>query len=296
MSSGEALAAALEYAAAWRGRTVIVKVGGSLVEGPGIGTVARDLVLLGQAGVRAVLVHGGGPAISRLSERLGHEPRFVDGLRVSDAATVDAAEMVLSGTLNKRLVGWIAAHGGRAAGISGRDGGMVRVRPHAEAGRLGRVGEVERIDPALLEALLSAGFLPVVSPVAAGPGGVPYNVNADTLAAALAGALGAEKLLVVTDVQGVLVDRGDGPNLCAELGPGELLRLVAEGIVSRGMVPKAKACIAALSAGVRSAHILDGRQPHGLLLELFTREGIGTMVRADAEPGRGGADSARGAA
>ncbi|MFQ5678076.1 MAG: acetylglutamate kinase [Gemmatimonadota bacterium] len=278
--SGRALAAALEYAAAWNGKTVVVKVGGSVLRGGDPGTVPRDLALLHLAGVRVVVVHGGGPEVSRALERLGIRPTFVNGLRVTDATTLEVVEMVLTGRVNPRLVARLGAAGAPAVGLSGRDGGLLRVRPHPEAERLGFVGQPERVDPRPLVTLLEEGFLPVISPIGAGADGTPYNVNADAVAAAIAPALGAEKLILLTDVPGVLRDTPEGPELVSEIDAGGIRRLAAEGVISRGMVPKVNACLAAIAGGVASAHIVVAAAPHGLLLELFTEEGIGTMIRS----------------
>lgn len=315
--SGAALAAALGYAAAWRGRTVVVKVGGSVLDGepeaghgagaaaetagepaPGLhagaaagtrgrhGTAAEDLALLHRAGIRTVVVHGGGPEVSRLLARLDLPARFEQGLRVTDGPTMQVAEMVLSGDVNKRLAARLAAAGAPAVGISGRDGGLLLVRPHPDAERLGFVGEADRVEPALLRTLLDAGYLPVVSPVGADASGRPYNVNADAAAAAVAVGLGAEKLILLTDVAGIFAGDPGAPELVSELDAAETRRLVAEGTISRGMVPKVKACLAAVGAGVPSAHIVGAGKSHALLIELFTEEGIGTMIRAEA-PGEG---------
>ncbi len=287
--SGAALAAALGYAAAWRGRTVVIKVGGSVLdpqdEARGRpGTAAEDIALLHRAGIRAVIVHGGGPEVSRLLDRLDLPATFVNGLRVTDAATMEVVEMVLSGRVNKRLVSRLAAAGAPAVGVSGRDGGLLRVRPHPEAERLGFVGEAERAEPALLRALLEAGYLPVVSPVGADASGRPYNVNADAAAAAVAVGLAAEKLILLTDVPGIAVGDPASPEIRSELDAAETRMLVADGTISRGMVPKVEACLTALAGGVPDAHIVGAEEPHGLLAELFTEEGIGTMIRG-AEPG-----------
>lgn len=323
---GHVLAAALQYAAAWRGKTVVIKVGGSVLDGetggqgsaagrggrapaagsenrpaagpgrppvkgedlpaagtadrrPATGTVASDLALLHRAGIRTVLVHGGGPEVTRTMERLGLEPRFVNGLRVTDAAAMEVAEMVLSGAVNKRLVSRLAAAGLPAVGLSGRDGGLLRVRPHPDARRLGFVGEPERVDTGPLRGLLEAGFVPVLSPIGLGEDGAPYNVNADAVAAAVAAALAAQKLILLTDVAGIFREAPEGRELCSELDPAAARRLADEGVISRGMVPKVEACLAAISGGVASAHIVAADAPHGLLLELFTEEGIGTMIR-----------------
>ena len=311
--SGEALAAALAYAAAWRGRTVVIKVGGSLLAAdaadaadsgtdagesnddhgrgrtpsdggrtPSAGTAAADIALLHRAGVRAVVVHGGGPDVSLLLERLAIPATFVNGLRVTDVTTMEVVEMVLSGRVNKRLVSRLASAGAPAVGLSGRDGGLLRTRPHPETERLGLVGEPDGTDPAVLRTLLDAGYLPVVSPVGADAAGRPRNVNADAAAAAVAVGLRAEKLILLTDVAGIHVTTGDGTELRSELDEAETRHLITDGTISRGMVPKVDACLEALRGGVPSAHIVGAETPHALLVELFTEEGIGTMIRSGA--------------
>lgn len=281
-TGGALLAEALRYVSAWAGRTVAVKVGGSVLEGGMPEELARDLGLLHRAGVRTVLVHGGGAEVSRVLESMGRSPTFVDGLRVTDDATMQVAEMVLGGRVNKQVVRRLQGAGTPAAGVSGADGGLLRVRPHPDAERLGRVGEVERVDPALVLSLLEAGFLPVLSPVGADDGGRSYNVNADAAAAAVAAALGAEKLVVVTDVEGVRRENGGRREPISELTPEEARDLVREGVVSRGMVPKVRACLDALDGGVRSAHVVGLDSPHSVLRELLTDRGAGTMIRPPA--------------
>ncbi len=275
---GEALAQALRYVQAWASRTVVVKYGGSVMTAGGPpDTLAEDLVLLQGAGVRPVLVHGGGPEITRMLERLGKPTRFVNGLRVTDAETMDVVEMVLAGRANKALVARIAASGGRAVGLCGKDGGLFAARPLASPVDLGLVGEVDAVDPTVVRLLAEHGFIPVVASVGWGRDGRTYNLNADHAAAALAGALGAGKFIVLTDVPGILA--GDPPGqVLSTVSAAQARRLVAEGVISRGMIPKVEACLAALAAGVPSAHIIDGRRPHGLLVELFTEQGIGTMI------------------
>jgi acetylglutamate kinase len=275
---GEFLAQALRYVRAWAARTVVVKYGGSVMTAPGADTLAEDLVLLQGAGVRPVLVHGGGPEITRMLERLGKPTRFVNGLRVTDAETMDVVEMVLAGRANKALVARIAMAGGRAVGLSGKDGGLFRTRPLAGPVDLGLVGEVEAVDATVVRLLTEHGFIPVVASVGWGPDGRTYNLNADHAAAALAGALGAGKFIVLTDVPGILAGEPPSGEVISTASAAQARQLVARGVVSQGMVPKVEACLAALAAGVPSAHIIDGRHPHGLLVELFTEQGIGTMI------------------
>lgn len=284
--SEDLLAEALGYVAAWRGRTVAVKVGGSVLADGVPEGLAEDLALLHRAGVRTVLVHGGGPEVSGVLEEMGGSPEFVDGLRVTDMETMDVVVMVLAGRVNKRIVLRLQEAGVRAAGVSGVDASLLRVRSHPAADRLGRVGEVERVDPSLVETLFEGGSLPVVSPVGTDGRGRCFNVNADAAAAAMAAALGAEKLVLVTDVAGVLRESGDGgTELVSELTPQEARGLVAEGVVSRGMVPKVEACLAALEGGVRSAHVVGTGTEHAVLRELLTDRGAGTMIRGTPAAG-----------
>lgn len=286
-ADGAALAAALGYAAAWRGRAVVVKVGGGVLRRDDPGTVVGDVALLHEAGVRTVVVHGGGSEVSRMQERLGQATSFVEGLRVTSPEAMKVVEMVLSGKVNKGVVGRLRTAGAPAVGLSGRDGGLLRARPHPDAGKLGRVGEVDRVEPGVIETLLDGGFLPVVSSVGAGPDGA-YNLNADTAAAAVAAALRAEKLLLLTDVEGIYEGVESERRLRSELDPAGARALISRGVVSRGMVPKVRACLAALEAGVSSVHIIGVGVAHALLLELFTREGVGTVIR-----GTGASSSAR---
>lgn len=281
------LAEALRYVSAWRGRTVAVKVGGSVLDDGMPGGLPQDLALLHRAGIRTVVVHGGGAEVDRVLRSMGRSPAFVDGLRVTDDPTMEAVEMVLSGRVNKEVVRLLEQTGIGAAGVSGADGGLLRVRPHPDADRIGRVGRVERVDASLLETLLDAGFLPVVSPVGADRDGRCHNVNADAAAAAAAAALGAEKLVLATDVEGILRAVDGETELVSELDPGEARELVREGVVSSGMVPKVRACLSALEDGVRSAHVVGVESPHAVLRELLTERGVGTMIRS----GRQGADA-----
>ena len=279
---GSSLAQALKYVAAWRGKTVVVKFGGSAVDSADTGTIPEDLVLLQQAGVRPILVHGGGPEISREIEKAGGFSRFVDGLRVTDSAAMEVVERVLGGTVNKRLVNLISHAGGRAVGLSGKDARVIHARPHERASELGFVGEIERVEPRIVEVLLQEGFLPVVASLGVGSDGHAYNVNADTAAAALAVAVGADKLVLLTDVPGIYREIDGGRELLSELSPDEARVLVTGGVVSRGMLPKVEAALAAVAGGVPSAHIVGSETPHSLLLELFTRSGIGTMIHPAA--------------
>ena len=254
--------------------TVVIKYGGHAMDKPDLSSAfATDLAQLSEQGMGFVVVHGGGPQISALLKRLNIESHFVDGLRVTDPATMEAAEMVLCGQVNKAVVSEFAQQGVRAAGISGRDGGLLRATVKNPA--LGLVGTVESVDPALPRCLLEAGFVPVVAPVASGPDGEALNINADTAAGALAGALAAEYFVLISDVPGVL--NADG-RLIPGLNRAEIARLKEDGVISGGMIPKVEACLAALAEGAAKTYILDGRLPHSLILEVFTSQGIGTEI------------------
>ncbi|HVA21472.1 MAG TPA: acetylglutamate kinase [Candidatus Micrarchaeia archaeon] len=286
----EVLVEALPYIRQFHGHTLVVKLGGSAMEDlDARDSVLADIVLLRFVGMRPVLVHGGGPAITQLSRELGIEPRFVDGLRVTDARTMEIAKMVLSGKISPDLVTAIHRHGGRAMGLSGEDGPTLLVRPHqrSQADALGFVGEVAEVNPEPLLALLDRGLIPVVASLGLGYDGQAYNVNADTVAAELAVALGATKLLILTDVEGVIGEDGERVSVLEPEGAG---RLVQGGVVQGGMLPKLAAALRAQAAGV-TCHIVDGRLAHALLLELLTSEGIGTMLPA-AEGTAAGAGSA----
>jgi acetylglutamate kinase len=287
----QARAAVLHEALPWirrfAGRTVVVKYGGAAMQGGSLDAFVDDVVLLRSVGVDVVVVHGGGPDISQAMAGMGKEPVFVDGHRVTDADTIDLVRMVLVGRINKTLVGRINTHGRLAVGLSGEDGLLVVARPRVDpAGRdLGFVGDVEAVDPTALRALTDKGLVPVVATVAAGPGGQPYNVNADAVAGAMAAALRAEKLVYLTDVAGLYADIDDPGSLLHRLDLAEVEAMLAGGRCSAGMVPKLGGVVAALRAGVGSAHILDGRLAHALLLELLTDSGVGTMILAAREVG-----------
>jgi acetylglutamate kinase len=272
------LSEALPYIQHFSGRRVVVKYGGAaMVREELREAVFRDLALLACVGVQPVVVHGGGPEINHWLGRLAIEPRFEGGLRVTDAATMEVVEMVLVGKVNKQIVNGLAQVGARAVGLSGVDGGLVRARTHAD-GSLGLVGEVAGLDPSVLEPLLESGYLPVISSVAPDAEGRAHNINADTVAGELAAALQAEKLVLLTDTPGILRDREDPASLIRHIGLAEARELIADGVVAGGMTPKTECCIRALAQGVRAAHIVDGRVPHSLLLEVFTDAGIGTML------------------
>lgn len=281
---GASLARALTYVNAWKGKSVVVKFGGSVLAGEDQGTLIEDLVLLKGAGVDPVLVHGGGPEITRLLDRLGLQSRFVNGLRVTDDQTMEVVEMVLGGRANKAIVSMIARAGGRAVGVSGKDGQVFQARRLAPD--LGQVGEVEAVDTTLIQVLSAAGYIPVVASIGIGAEGESYNLNADHAAGALAAAMGASKFILLTDVRGVYRS-GDTSSLISVLPAGEARQLVAQGVISRGMIPKVQACLDALAAGVPTAHIISGTLRHALLVELFTEEGVGTMLLSEPPAGGG---------
>ena len=274
----EVLSEALPYIQRFRGRRVVIKYGGAaMVRDDLRDAVFRDVALLASVGVEPVVVHGGGPEINQWLNRLSIEAVFQEGLRVTDPDTMDVVEMVLVGRVNKQIVNGLNRVGGRAVGLSGADGGLVQARTHGD-GSLGLVGDVARVDPSVIIPLLEQGYIPVVSSVAPNHEGQSYNINADTVAGELAAALDAEKLVLLTDTPGILKDRDDPASLFRQLSLAEARALIDDAIVAGGMVPKTQCCIRALAQGVRAAHILDGRVPHALLLEVFTKTGIGTMV------------------
>ncbi len=276
LNRAQILVEALPYIRAFSGKTIVIKYGGKAMTEPKLKEqFAEDIVLLKYVGINPIVVHGGGPQISQVMERLGKKPRFVKGVRVTDAETMEVVEMVLCGTINKEIVSLINRHGGKGVGLTGKDGALLRARK--AKGDMGFVGEIETVDPQILGRLDAGRFIPVIAPVAAGADGHSYNINADTAASAIASALLAEKLILLTDVSGVY-DRSE--KLISSVTRREALRLIKRGVVSEGMVPKVNAAIAALEGGVRKAHILDGRIPHVLLLELFTAHGVGTEIVA----------------
>ena len=276
----EVLIQALPYIQRWSGAIFVVKYGGAAMGGDGYAAqVMQDLVLMHCVGIRPVLVHGGGPEISELMKHVGKTPQFVDGLRVTDAETMELVEMALTGKTNPRLVALIQQQGGRAVGLSGKDGNLIRARKLQAEVDLGFVGEVEQINPEVVLNALAGGYIPVISPVGLGADSATYNLNADFAAGALAGALKAEKFILMTDVPGVLSDPDDPQSLISELSREQAQRMLENGRVSGGMVPKLQACLSALEQGCPRAHIIDGRIPHALLIEVFTDAGIGTMIR-----------------
>ena len=273
----EVLTAALPYIKKYSGKTVVIKYGGNAMINEELKQqVMEDIALLWLIGVKVVLVHGGGPEISQTMKRLGKEAVFIDGLRVTDKETVDIVQMVLAGKINKNLVNLIQMKGGHAVGLSGIDGGILEAKVKDE--RLGYVGEVTKVRPQPIMDLLEKNYIPVVSTVASDRMGNTYNINGDTAAAYLAGALGAERLIMMTDIAGILMDKDDPATLIPQITVSEAKKLYDEGIISGGMIPKVDCCIEALEHGVNNVVIMDGRIPHSILMELLTDEGAGTMV------------------
>jgi acetylglutamate kinase len=274
------LSEALPYIQQLAGKTIVVKYGGAAMKDSSLkDRVIRDVVLMSCVGLRPVVVHGGGPEINTWLDKLGIEPQFKNGLRVTDAPTMDVVEMVLVGRVNKELVALINQAGGKAVGLCGKDANLIKARP-SDAEGVGFVGEVTSVDTRILETLVQNGYIPVVSSVAADVNGQAYNINADTAAGEIAAALGAEKLILLTDTAGILRDYKDITTLIPKVDISEARRLIDTGIVSGGMIPKVNCCVRSLAQGVRGAHIVDGRVPHALLLEVFTDEGIGSMIVA----------------
>ena len=276
IATARTLSQALPYLQRYKGATVVIKFGGNAMgDDAEMASFAQDIVLMQQVGVNPVVVHGGGPMINDLLGRLAIKSEFVRGKRVTDAATMEVVEMVLSGRVNKRIVQSIGQQGGRAVGLSGKDAGLVTCRPTDPA--LGFVGTPETIDTTVLTSLFEGGIIPVIAPVAMGPEGETYNVNGDTMAGAIAGALKADRLLLLTDVAGVKDASG---NVVTELTSSHVNDLTEKGVIAGGMIPKTETALAALEAGVRAVVILDGRAPNACLLELFTDHGAGSFIRA----------------
>ena len=289
LAKAETLTEALPYLQRYAGKTFVVKYGGHAMGDAALAQdFAADIVLLKAVGINPVVVHGGGPQIGAMLKKLGVESEFVDGLRVTDAETAKVAEMVLSGAINKELVGWINAAGGRALGISGKDGDFVRASkvkrtqkdPDSNIERsidLGFVGEPQKVDRSVIDTISGAGMIPVIAPIGVGDDGHTYNINADTMAGAIASSLGASRLFLLTDVAGVLDKSGE---LLTDLDPKAIAELQADGTISGGMIPKIETCVAAVGAGVDAAVILDGRVAHAMLIEMFTDQGAGTLIHA----------------
>jgi len=283
-SVAEILIEALPYIQALDQKTVVIKFGGNaMVDEQLKSSFAQDIVLLKQVGVNPVIVHGGGPQIGKLLEQIGKESRFIEGMRVTDNETMDVVEMVLGGLVNKQIVALINSHGGRAVGLTGKDGGLINARKmkltnaDAENQDLGQVGEVDSIDPAVVRMLDDDDFIPVIAPIGVGKDGASYNINADLVAGKLASVLGAEKLLLLTNTSGVLDPEG---KLLTGITASETDRLIEKGIIHGGMLPKVKCALDAVKSGVKTSQIIDGRVRHSVLLELLTDTGVGTLIKA----------------
>lgn len=276
----EILIQALPYIQRFRSKTVVIKYGGNAMLNEDLKmAVIRNVILLSLVGIHVVLVHGGGPEINDMLKKIGKESKFVNGLRYTDEETMDIVQMVLSGKLNKDLVAILQREGGRAVGLCGLDDGMLRAeRLHEDGVDYGRVGEIISVDTSLIKHAIEGGYIPVVSTVATGDDGGSYNINADTAAAKIAVALGAEKLILLTDVRGLLRDPKDPETLISMLSASEVPALVREGIITGGMIPKLECCVEAVRQGVKRAHIIDGRIPNSVLIEMLSDEGIGTMI------------------
>lgn len=293
LAKARTLSEALPYMKRYAGCTFVVKYGGNAMgDDHARSLFARDIVLLKQVGINPVVVHGGGPQIGKMLDRLNIPTQFVDGLRVTDKESVDVVEMVLSGSINKQLVWSIQEAGGTAAGISGKDGALIRARKLRRSKRdpgsniekildLGFVGEPSKVDPDILIDLIEADLIPVIAPIGAGSGTETFNINADTAAGAIAAALGATRFFLLTDVAGVMDKRGQ---LISTLTPAEARAAVADGTIAGGMIPKVETCLHAVKEGVSAAAILDGRVPHALLLEIFTSGGAGTLIGSPSDP------------
>jgi len=283
-SVAEILIEALPYIQALDQKTVVIKFGGNaMVDEQLKSSFAQDIVLLKQVGVNPVIVHGGGPQIGKLLEQIGKESRFIEGMRVTDNETMDVVEMVLGGLVNKQIVSLINSHGGRAVGLTGKDGGLINARKmkltsaDAENHDLGQVGEVDTIDPAVVKMLDDDDFIPVIAPIGVGKDGASYNINADLVAGKLATVLGAEKLLLLTNTPGVLDPEG---KLLTGISARETDNLIEQGIIHGGMLPKVKCALDAVKSGVKTSQIIDGRVKHSVLLELLTDSGVGTLIKA----------------
>jgi len=287
ITKAEILIEALPYIRNFYGKTFVIKYGGAAqVQDDLKESFAKDVVMLNFIGIRTAIVHGGGPMISATMEKMGKKPKFVQGQRVTDEETMDIVEMVLGGLINKEIVSLINRHGGKAVGLSGKDGGLIKakkkfMKKSTETGSdeiidIGLVGEVTHVDPHIIESLEKEGFIPVISPVAAGPKGETLNINADYVAASVASALHAEKLILLTDVPGI-IDKSD--KIVSTLKKHQIKKLIENGTISGGMLPKVQACLRGIEGGVTKTHIIDGRVPHCLLLEIFTKEGIGTEIQ-----------------
>ncbi|MDD3554613.1 MAG: acetylglutamate kinase [Deltaproteobacteria bacterium] len=294
ISKAHILTEALPYIQRFYGKTIVIKYGGHAMKDERLkAQFAQDVALMKYVGINPVIVHGGGPQISRTLERMGIQPTFIEGQRVTDDETMSVVEMVLVGTVNKEIVGLINSHGARAVGLSGRDGDLIqaeRMKIYRYSGDdrpteiidIGRVGKVVRVNTDVLTALEKAGFVPVIAPVGVGPGGQAYNINADLVAGAIAAALKAEKLILLTDIMGVMKENPNGEReLIPSMTVTDVKKALEDGTATGGMIPKLKSCLKTLEQGAKKAHIIDGRQEHAILLELFTDSGIGTEITGE---------------
>lgn len=267
----------LPYIRTFYNQTVVIKYGGNAMINEELKqTVIKDIVLMKYVGMNPVVVHGGGPEIDEMMKKLGKEPKFIDGLRVTDEETMQIAEMVLLGKINRQIVSLINGNGIKAIGISGKDGKTIRAVQKDP--KLGLVGEIKKIDTSLITTMTDRGYVPVIAPIAYGKDGETYNINADEVAGKLAAALKAKKLILITDVKGVMKDQQDSSSLISHIKIKEIKKYIEDRIINGGMIPKVQCCYDAVSRGVERAHIIDGRKPHSMLLEIFTDEGIGTMI------------------
>lgn len=276
----EVLTQALPYIKRYVGKTVVVKYGGNAMINPDLKQqVMDDIVLLWLIGVKVVLVHGGGPEITSMMDKLGKKPTFVDGLRVTDKETVDIVQMVLAGKVNKTLVTMLEKRGGKAIGLCGMDGNLIEAKMKDE--KFGYVGEVTKINIEAVTDILEKGYIPVISTLGCDSEGNAYNINADTAAAHIAGALGSERFILMTDIAGILKDKDDPSTLIPEISLAETDKLFESGVISAGMIPKVQCCVTAIKAGVKNVVIMDGRVPHSILMELLTNEGAGTLIKGE---------------
>jgi acetylglutamate kinase len=270
------LTEALPYIQKHSGKTIVIKYGGNAMTEPRLKSgFARDVVLMKQVGLNPVIVHGGGPQVNRLLERIGKSSQFIDGVRVTDSETMDVVEMVLGGLINKDIVNLISSHGGKAVGLTGKDGQLIRARKLSTTVDMGQTGEVQSIDPSIVNVLEQGAFIPVIAPIGVGADGMSYNINADTVAGKIAAVLNAEKLLLLTNTAGVLDREG---KLITGVKQDVVEKLIEDGTIHGGMLPKVRCALDAVASGVRSAHIIDGRVEHAVLLELFTDQGVGTLI------------------
>ena len=289
IEKADVLIEALPYIRAFYGKTMVIKYSGKAMEDETLKhSVMQDIVLMKYVGMNPVIVHGGGPQISAMMKRLGKDAKFIQGLRVTDRETVDIAEMVLAGTINKEIVSLINQHGGQAVGLCGKDANLIQAQKHfakvtSDTGEqimadIGFVGDITNVNPKIIQVLDAEGFIPVIAPNGIGEDGQTYNINADTVAGEIAAALCAEKLVVLTDTRGILRDKNNEESLIPTLDISEVEELIQNGVIETGMLPKVEACITALNSGVKKTHIIDGRISHSILLEIFTERGIGTEI------------------